>query len=151
MSSFFRLWVHTGILVVFLLGCGLVQADPASDSTVVWKAKSLVRLGGSQASFQNWTEGGLNSVSLRTGYEGDLKRESTYWKQSHELRLKFGVLKQDTLAFRKAEDLLLYNVLLIDDLLCAHLFRFDAMFSHQNLRVLLNRLFSQPRLDHRPK
>lgn len=109
MSYFLRLMVLAGVWSVFGCGIGGVQADPIPDSTAAWQAKSVLQLGGSQSSFQNWNEGGLNALSVRTGFTFQVERTAGPWMQTHEVRLKFGLLKQDTLALRKAEDLLLLN------------------------------------------
>ncbi|MEM6646667.1 MAG: DUF3078 domain-containing protein [Bacteroidota bacterium] len=94
-----------------LLGAVLVapahsapDAQAAADSTVTIKQHLRARLGGSQASFRNWSEGGINSLALSADIDGKRERTSQNWQQTHELRLTLGVVKQDTLEFRKAED-----------------------------------------------
>ena len=71
-----------------------------------WETSLVSKLNLAQAGFQNWQEGGVNTVALTTGINGKATRTTDAWTQKHELRLTYGVVKQDTLDFRKAEDLI---------------------------------------------
>lgn len=75
-----------------------------ADSAGTWKSDLLFEIAGSQAGFQNWVEGGTNSLSGNLGLTGVWERQTASWTQRFELRFRYGVLKQDTLDFRKAED-----------------------------------------------
>ncbi len=76
------------------------QVDPAR-----WAPNLIGKLAGSQAGFQNWAEGGVNTLAFSLGLDGRAERTRNGWMQKHEARLSFGLVKQDTLDFRKAEDL----------------------------------------------
>lgn len=80
------------------------EAPP--DSAAAWMTEATGQLSFSQAGFQNWQEGGVNTLALSTGLNGKASRTAHRWKQTHELRLAFGLVKQDTLDVRKAEDLI---------------------------------------------
>lgn len=80
-----------------------LAADTAA-STPVWDADLIGKLAATQAGYQNWAKGGVNTIALATGISGKFDRKSTGWHQRHEIRLGFGLVKQDTLEFRKAED-----------------------------------------------
>jgi len=63
-----------------------------SDSTraVTIKQHLRTRLAGSQASFRNWSEGGINSLAISADIDGKRQRTSNTWQQTHELRLTLG-------------------------------------------------------------
>jgi len=80
------------------------EADEADPS--LWIPTVIGKLAGSQAGFQNWAEGGVNTLAFSVGLDGKAERTKSSWRQIHEGRLSFGLVKQDTLDFRKAEDLI---------------------------------------------
>jgi hypothetical protein len=93
-----------------LLALTVAFAQPASaqDSTAAgqWVRSLTGKLNLAQAGFQNWQEGGVNTVAFTTGLNGKAQLQADRWEQKHEMRLAFGLVKQDTLDFRKAEDLI---------------------------------------------
>lgn len=97
------------LVVVLVHAAVLVGAAAAQDADTVsypqWEQDLVLMLSGSQAGFQNWTEGGINALAAKTQMDGRFTRTSENWRQSYETRLGFGILKQDTL-LRKAEDVL---------------------------------------------
>ena len=80
--------------------------DAAADSLLGprWESDILAKLAATQAGYSNWTKGGVNSLAFSTGLEGIFERESPSWNQKHDFRLAYGLVKQDTLEFRKAND-----------------------------------------------
>lgn len=98
-----------GVLLVLLLavppGEAVAQSAPADTAGVPpWTGDLVGRLAATQTGFQNWTEGGANTLAFTSGIEGKASRTAFGWDQNHEMRLSFGVIKQDTLNFRKADD-----------------------------------------------
>jgi len=95
--------------IVFLI-VGLISgkalAQEADTAQVVWKKSLSTRLSATQASFSNWAEGGLNALALSGAVNGTFERISPSWRQLYDVRLTLGVVKQDTLELRKAEDLI---------------------------------------------
>ena len=77
-----------------------------ADSSQVWRPALIGMVSGSQVGFQNWAEGGVNTLAFSLAVDGQLERSSPAWAQSHDLRLTFGLVKQDTLDFRKSDDLI---------------------------------------------
>ena len=71
-----------------------------------WDGSLAGTLSASQAAYSNWSEGGLNSAALAAGLNGKATKEGASWQQTYEMRLALGLLKQDTLDVRKAEDLI---------------------------------------------
>ncbi len=108
--------IRAGLLVCpLLIGISLGSAraqevptplETGEDSTDVrlWDLDAVAKFSGSQASYQNWSKGGLNSLAATTGLEARAVREGRTWEQRHELYLSIGVIKQDTLKLRKADD-----------------------------------------------
>lgn len=92
------------LLVVFLLPLG-ARAQQA-DSLQRWKKSLVGVLNGSQAAYSNWTQGGLNTIAVTTALDGKAERKTPNWNQTHSLRMAYGLVKQDTLALRKADDII---------------------------------------------
>ena len=96
------------LIILFLLTpvtAWAQDAEAVEDSTA-WKKNLVALLAGSQASYDNWAEGGINSVAFTASLNGDFERTTTSWIQKHAMRLALGSLKQDSLDFRKADDLI---------------------------------------------
>ena len=79
---------------------------PAKPDSSLWKPEAIGKLAGSQAGFQNWAEGGVNTFAFSVGIDGKAERQKSGWHQKSTAKLSFGLVKQDTLDFRKAEDLI---------------------------------------------
>ncbi len=84
----------------------LMAQDAPADSAAAWMTEATGQLSFAQAGFRDWQEGGVNTLALSSGINGKANRTSNRWEQTHEMRLAFGFVKQDTLDFRKAEDLI---------------------------------------------
>jgi len=102
-------WPRRVLAVVFLLiGLPLVanaQEESSSDPPA-WEKSLVTKLAGSQATFQNWAEGGINTLALSSAVDGRWQKNHGRWNRRYDLRLAFGAVKQDTLDFRKAEDII---------------------------------------------
>jgi len=93
------------LISVWTTQSAAAQALP--DTTqVIWKQSLGARLSATQASFSNWAEGGLNALALSGTLNGTFERISPAWRQLYDVRFSLGVVKQDTLALRKAEDVI---------------------------------------------
>lgn len=73
-----------------------------------WRNTLVSSLAASQAAYSNWQEGGINALAFNAGVIGQFERVLGNFKQVHDLNLEFGQLKQDTLDYRKAADLIRY-------------------------------------------
>lgn len=89
-----------------VLHSAAAQEAEQSEDLSVWKTDLIGKLAGSQAGFQNWAEGGVNTLAISSGLDGVAERTSGGWNQKYQSRMTFGLVKQDTMAFRKAEDLI---------------------------------------------
>ncbi|GMQ82096.1 MAG: DUF3078 domain-containing protein [Rhodothermia bacterium] len=94
--------------IVFMATTVMAQDQVATDSVdaAAWKPSIIAKVSGSQVGFQNWAEGGVNTLGLNLGIDGKLERVSGSRSQTHELRLGYGIVKQDTLDTRKSEDII---------------------------------------------
>lgn len=100
--------LHAALLVAT---AAAQETEPTAEeadtvSYPIWESDLSARLSGSQAGYQNWTEGGINTLAATTQMLGTFTRTSEEWRQTYETRLGIGILKQDTLALRKAEDVI---------------------------------------------
>ncbi len=93
-------------LAFLLMGRRASAQDADTVQLPIWETELVAKLNASQASYRNWTEGGINALSSTALIAGDFIRESVAWKQTYESRFSFGVVKQDTLILRKSEDLI---------------------------------------------
>ena len=100
----------TGLVLAVVWAAPLYAQDaPAeapADSATAWMTEATGQVSFVQAGFQNWQEGGVNSLAFSTGLNGKASRTAGRWTQSHDVRLAFGLIKQDSLEVRKAEDLI---------------------------------------------
>ncbi len=80
------------------------QEAPADTSD--WNTDLKAILAGSQASYDNWVEGGINSLAFTASLDGAATRTTPNWVQKYEARFAIGALKQDTLDVRKADDII---------------------------------------------
>ena len=100
-------WIGTMALVLASAFVPSLRAqDTPPDSAAAWTTEATGQLSFAQAGFRNWQEGGVNTLALSSGINAKAGRTSSRWQQTHEMRLAFGFVKQDTLDFRKAEDLI---------------------------------------------
>jgi hypothetical protein len=84
------------------------EVESAPDTLIlpVWDIALIGKLAASQAAYRNWTGGGINTLASTSSIDGTFSRTSADWQQKHETRLAFGIVKQDTVALRKADDLI---------------------------------------------
>ena len=73
-----------------------------------WRNALTGQLSFSQAAYRHWQEGGLDALAFTAGTNGRFERLTGVFKQTHSARLAFGLMKQDTLAVRKAVDVIRY-------------------------------------------
>ncbi len=84
----------------------MAQEAALPDSAKAWMTEATGQLSFAQTGFRNWQEGGVSSLALSTGLNGKASRTADRWTQNHDIRLAFGLIKQDSLEVRKAEDLI---------------------------------------------
>ena len=75
-----------------------------------WRSSLVAQFQGNQAAYSNWQEGGVDALAATASAEGTFDRVVGRFLVSQAGRLAFGVLRQDTLAFRKAVDVVRYGV-----------------------------------------
>ncbi|MDT0630795.1 DUF3078 domain-containing protein [Rubrivirga litoralis] len=74
-----------------------------------WRTSLVAQLQGNQAAYSNWQEGGVNALAFTASAEGSFDRVVGRFLISQNGRLAFGLLRQDTLSFRKAVDVVRYG------------------------------------------
>ncbi len=93
------------LLFIFLAGMWFLHpALGQPDSS--WQTDATGKLSFTQAGFYRWYDGGVSSLALSAGLTAEFSRHGPNWEQSHAIRLAYGVVKQNALSLRKAEDLI---------------------------------------------
>ena len=103
--------MHTNRLLYLLLlllftSPVFAQDEEAPVDSTAWQTSVTAILAGSQASYENWVEGGINSLAFTASINADANRTTESWITKHEGRFALGSLKQDDDDFRKADDLI---------------------------------------------
>jgi hypothetical protein len=78
------------------------------DEAHGWLREITVGLTASRVGHHAWQEGGVNSLSAALDTRGLFRRVNGDFRQRHEGRFAFGMIRQDTLDFRKGTDVLRY-------------------------------------------
>ena len=105
----------TVMMIAVVLLIPPLRAEARQDDTDppgLWSIKLESLLAASRRSFNNWQEGGSNSLAYTAGLRGSAVRASDHWKHSHSLRLEFGQTKQGELETRKSADVIQYGYVL---------------------------------------
>lgn len=84
----------------------LAQDAETTPDPAAWKSDLVGKLAGSQAGFQNWAEGGVNTLAFSSGLDGRWERTKGGWGQRYDMRLAYGMIKQTDQEARKAEDII---------------------------------------------
>lgn len=111
-----RLAVTAATLLLVLFGTsGVATAQEEAPETdeAGWSTELTGNLSGSQASYRNWAEGGVNTFSFSSSLQGEAAHTEGPWHQEHELRLTLGYLKSNGREFRKSDDLVRLNSALV--------------------------------------
>ncbi len=84
----------------------LLSATAAWPQDSGWTTEARGLISFVQAGFLNWQEGGTSSFALSTGLNAKAERQMRPLNQEHSVRLGFGLVKQNSLPVRKAEDII---------------------------------------------
>ena len=95
--------MRTPILFLILLVCA-VPCAAQSDST--WTTEAQGRVSFNQVGFYRWHDGGISSLALGAGISGEAKKTAEALQHQHEVRLAFGVVRQNGVDLRKSEDVI---------------------------------------------
>ena len=77
------------------------------DSLSGWQLSWSAGLNGSQATFENWSQGGVNSLTLTSSTLFDSKYKKGPFAYQNRVNIKYGRTKVNNDAFRKTDDKLL--------------------------------------------
>ena len=112
-ALFLLLWMFTLPPAAAQEPDAAVEAEAAEEAATddelplgAWDLGLTGRLNAAQAAYNNWQEGGLNTITLAAGVAGDAERETTDWIQDYDLRLAYGFIAQDSIGYRKADDVI---------------------------------------------
>lgn len=85
------------------------QWNPKRSSVSYWKKKNSVGLDLNQSSFSNWNAGGFNSISgiVKGDFSRVFEKGRTLW--TNELKVRYGLNKQEEQEMRKTDDVLSLN------------------------------------------
>src|SRR5690606_18132992 len=85
------------------------QWNPKRSSTIYWKKQNVIGLDLNQSSFVNWNAGGFNSISgiAKGDFTRIFEKGRTLW--TNELKIRYGLNKQDEQEVRKTDDVLSLN------------------------------------------
>lgn len=92
------------LLILIVLPAFLFAQDSIPPKT--WKWTGLTGLNLNQASFSNWTAGGINSVAFSAlgKFTGDYAKNKLTWKNN--LNLMYGMVKNEGESLKKSDDLI---------------------------------------------
>lgn len=101
MKSFLLLCFVSALLTISSL-----KAQEA-DSVSKWNNQWIIGLNGSQATYSNWSQGGVNSISgsASSVYKAEYKNQAFSYR--FENNLKYGQIKNDGQSVRKTDDQIL--------------------------------------------
>lgn len=109
--------IGLGLAVCFLLLVLVIASTPARAQEAVvdtlteahgWHQELRTTLNLAQAAYSHWQDGGINSLAATVNTTGRFARVYHGFRQRHDMRFSFGMIRQDTLALRKAVDILRY-------------------------------------------
>lgn len=101
--------IRPGLLLLLCLhatATAVLGQNAATDTSRTWTHSLSGRLSFAQTGFQNWSEGGISSFAMSGGLNAEVDRKGSRWAHQHDARISFGIVKQDSLGVRKAEDLI---------------------------------------------
>ena len=99
-------------LLIFALGAALPAAAQDADTLAVedgWVNALTASLSASQTAYRDWQEGGVDALAATALAEGSFDRLAGRLRLHHDARAAFGVVQQDTLPVRKADDQIRYG------------------------------------------
>jgi len=85
------------------------QWNPLRSDISYWKKTNTIGLDVNQSSFTNWSAGGYNSISgtIKGDFTRIFEKGRTVW--TNELKIRYGLNKQDNQETRKTDDVLSLN------------------------------------------
>ena len=102
------------LLAIFLIfsGATLHQAQaqtnepPPDEAPSKWTRSWVFNLNGNQANYNNWSQGGVNSVAFIAGTLLRVKYTGEKYSNTSRINLRFGQANQDGIGIQKTEDII---------------------------------------------
>lgn len=94
------------LLIIYVLSLGVNIAQASNDSTAVnpWSLGWIGTLNGSQATYRNWSQGGVNTVAVTGGTRFNAKYTLDRFVLDHSTSLKYGRARLNGNVGRKTDD-----------------------------------------------
>nr|WP_295383448.1 DUF3078 domain-containing protein [Pseudoxanthomonas sp.] len=89
---------------VFLIGADIIYASNDSTAVNPWKLGWIGTLNGSQATYRNWSQGGVNTVAVTGGTRFTAKYAQDRFVLDHSTSLKYGRARLNGNVGRKTDD-----------------------------------------------
>ena len=102
--------IYAALALATLTSSSLAQDADTLSAEDGWRSSLVTQLSASQAAFSNWQEGGINALAVSVSGDGQFDRVFGRVLVTQEARAAYGILKQDTLEARKAEDIARYRL-----------------------------------------
>jgi hypothetical protein len=83
--------------------------ETPEEPTGPWTVNLDGLMTATRSQFDNWREGGVNSLGYSIGLKGKAIRQTEAWKHTHTLRMEFGQIKQEDIEIRKSIDVIQYG------------------------------------------
>ena len=96
------------LFALVLVSRAAAQAPDTLTAADGWRSSLQASVAGNQSAYRNWQEGGVDAVAVTAGLDGRFDRVVGRVLTTQSLRLAYGMLRQDTLDWRKALDLARY-------------------------------------------
>lgn len=103
-------YVHLALALATLTLSAAPHAQEADTLTAEdgWVRDVTASLSATQAAFRDWQEGGVNALAAAGQVDGAFDRLAGRVRLHHDARAVFGIVQQDTLPVRKADDQIRY-------------------------------------------
>jgi hypothetical protein len=98
--------MKSALLIIYVLSLGANIAQASTDSTAVnpWRLGWIGTLNGSQATYRNWSQGGVNTVAVTGGTRFTAKYTLDRFVLDHNTSLKYGRARLNGNVGRKTDD-----------------------------------------------
>lgn len=87
---------------------GIAAVKAIKADSLLWKWKTVWGLGFTTMQLNNWTGGGQDAVTVRLFFLGSYDYADTNFSWDNDLDLGYGLVKQGSVSFRKADDRIIF-------------------------------------------
>lgn len=91
---------------ISLYGQTPTETPPAEEPESNWERSWVFNVNGNQASYRNWSQGGVNSIAFIAGTLFRVKYNGEKYSNTSRVNLRFGQVDQDGIGIQKTEDII---------------------------------------------